>query len=109
MKENARRRKKRELGKGDWWEESNRRRGEGGGTGNLSEVRRLRATRDLFAWAKSLRAVLLCVYIYIYIPRWEYTNRWVVYSEFVSSYSHPSIPRIGERRARKGEGRGLVG
>ena len=67
MKENARRRKKRELGRGDWWEESNRRRGEGGGTGNLSEVRRLRATRDLFAWAKSLRAVLLCIYIYIYI------------------------------------------
>lgn len=64
MKENARRRKKRELGRGDWWEESNRRRGEGGGTGNLSEVRRLRATRDLFAWAKSLRAVLLCIYIF---------------------------------------------
>lgn len=73
-------------------EESNRRREEG--EGNLSEERRLRATRDLFAWAKSLRAVL--VYIYIYISRWEYTNRWVAYSEFVSSYSHPSIPRIGE-------------
>lgn len=43
-------------------EESNRRREEG--EGNLSEERRLRATRDLFAWAKSLRAVLVYIYIY---------------------------------------------
>lgn len=65
VKENARRRKKRELGEGRGLvEESNRRREEG--EGNLSEERRLRATRDLFAWAKSLRAVLVYIYIYIY-------------------------------------------
>lgn len=65
VKENARRRKKREEDEGRGLvDESNRRREEG--TGNLSEERRLRATRDLFAWAKSLRAVLVYIYIYIY-------------------------------------------
>lgn len=77
VKENARRRKKREEDEGRGLvDESNRRREEG--TGNLSEERRLRATRDLFAWAKSLRAVLVYIYIYIFRAGNTPTGGWCI-------------------------------
>lgn len=89
-------------------EESNRRREEG--EGNLSEERRLRATRDLFAWAKSLRAVL--VYIYIYIFRvgntrtggWRILNscrRILIHQFHVSGKEEERVGWLAERASER--------
>lgn len=76
---------------GDWWKNrtEEEKRGRGIYPRNVASVQPAIYLPGLKAWEP-----FLC--IYIYISRWEYTNRWVAYSEFVSSYSHPSIPRIGE-------------
>lgn len=92
-------------------EESNRRREEG--EGNLSEERRLRATRDLFAWAKSLRAVL--VYIYIYIFRvgntrtggWRILNscrRILIHQFHVSGKEEERVGWLAERASERERG-----
>lgn len=78
---------------GDWWKNrtEEEKRGRRIYPRNVASVQPAIYLPGLKAWEP-----FLCIYIYIYISRWEYTNRWVAYSEFVSSYSHPSIPRIGE-------------